>query len=206
MITPAEQKILKTTSSLLNEATWFTSLDRITIPSTTAFPESSYRVVPYLLPATITAPQMSDSPSTADINGSGNDTSISDFVSIATQCSIDSAHEIARLAASWGSRISVAVLPQRSLGVTHALLLRLRECSAHVLRLVDWHLLIPSAAGVHLLYEDFPAHMGEGVAYPQLVARASGIFDDVSCDDVLARGLGTLYPVVANFEAKVCST
>ena len=186
-----QQEMFKRRSSMeIHHTSWFAMAQQLAIPTTSVFKASSYRVLPYLFVASATPA----------------DTAVSDFVSIATQYSLDVVHHVARLAASWQSRISVAVLAQRGLGVTHHLLARLQQCSEHVARLVDFHVVIAESGAfkVDTLYEDFKVEHDATVgSYMDIVGRSSGMFDEVTCARILADGLGVRHRVTKNYDAKV---
>ena len=131
-------------------------------------------------------------------------TNASAFVSVASQSTADVVHQVHGLATSFQSRISVAVLPQIGVAVTHALLDRIRQCSNAVRTYVDFHLVFPDAAVGSGGYDDFDG--GDDVSYVDIVQRHQGMFDDVTCEAMLSRGLATKYKVTKNFENKVTKT
>ncbi len=97
------------------------------------------------------------------------------------------------------------MLPQIGLGVTHALLDRIRQCDHNVALYVDMHLVLPDRPTNASLYEDFVAHDQHlsSTSYADLVLKRKGMFDGVDCQDILMKGLNVSYPVTRNYEAKV---
>ena len=122
-------------------------------------------------------------------------------VTIVTQYSLDKLHDVVPLADATDAPISVAVLAQKSIGVSIALIRRLRACFESVAAYVDFHLVI--ADGQSGLYSDLSFDIASlRVSLKQLVSAASGAFDGFSCELLRSAGLGTVFAVSGNFENK----
>lgn len=115
----------------------------------------------------------------------------SSVVSIATQCSVDKAHHLAAMAETWRSKISVAILVLRKIGLSLLYLSRLRECSVHVRDYVDIHLVYIDKPNT---YDDFEAVYTRR-HYDFLSSNIDANvnpFKHVSCAQVLTEGMSAL--------------
>ena len=108
-------------------------------------------------------------------------------VSIATHCSVDMLHRIAAMAEASDMVMSVSVLVQKSVGLSIALIKRLRECSADFERLVDITLVLMTRAGE---YDDVKGN----ASFADIVQQSSGAFTKRSCAKVFRRGFAMLVP------------
>ena len=178
--TAAPSDILHTSHTmdkLLADPYWFLQLPATHIPGSTSF-----RVVPFMFRA------------------EGIFEGATASMTIATQCSLDYIHEIAAMAETADARISVAVLAMKSIGISHALLSRLRQCSSHIAKRVDIHLVMPDGKQRYLAEYNELGLTDRG--YDDVIEAARGHFDDQSCKRVLEKGLGAKQLTDQRYEAK----
>ena len=158
---------------------WFAQLETRHLPNQLPGFESrstTLRTAPFALPAQRTL--------TSQMNNSS-----SSLVTIATQCSIERAHELAPMARTWAQRISAAVLisdgPDRAL----AFLLRLRQCSADVLHHVDIQLVFADTE--QFARPESDARLFAATSFDDWNASASALptFATASCGSILELGL-----------------
>jgi hypothetical protein len=147
---------------------WFMQLPATHIPQSTAF-----RVIPYLFRASKTF------------------TGYSANITLGTQCSANFFHEIIPMADTAGVRISVAVLALHGVGVSVALVDRVRQCSPNVTEHVDVHLLLPDKLDVY--YQDLNEKNVFQRNFEEVIDGHRGYFDDISCDRILEKGMGVSF-------------
>jgi hypothetical protein len=147
---------------------WFMQLPATHIPQSTAF-----RVIPYLFRASKTF------------------TGYSANITLGTQCSANFFHEIIPMADTGGVRISVAVLALHGVGVSVALVDRVRQCSSNVAERVDVHLLLPDRLDMY--YRDLNENNVFQRNFYEVTEEHRGYFDDISCDRILEKGMGVKF-------------
>ena len=166
-----------TMDKLLADPYWFLQLPATHIPGSTSF-----RVVPFMFRA------------------EGIFEGATASMTIATQCSLDYIHEIAAMAETADARISVAVLAMKSIGISHALLSRLRQCSSHIAKRVDIHLVMPDGKQRYLAEYNELGLTDRG--YDDVIEAARGHFDDQSCERVLEKGMNSKFSAAPKFDSK----
>jgi hypothetical protein len=112
------------------------------------------------------------------------------FVSIATHCAIDKVHHIASMAESSDVFISVSVLIKENIGVSHALIRRMRECSPAISQLVDFHLVLSDGLDEYADYSTLDPHRPSFLA---LANKSAHAFDTFPCDLILKEGRNLLF-------------
>ncbi len=165
--------VIRQTNAILGDRNWFSKLQQVTIPDTSAYPSSKYRVVPFALEASLPHKDKS-------------------LISVATQCSVDFAHEVLQMARHWRARISLAVFALKGVGVTHQLLARLRQCSYDMESYVDFHIVFVDGPQI---YEDYRAGNVTDGGYIALVNKQRNVFRHVSCDEILRKGFSSVFQV-----------
>jgi hypothetical protein len=107
-----------------------------------------------------------------------------------TQASANRVHEIVAMAEATDSVISFAVLMVKGIGISHAVIERLRSCSEAVRSKVNFHFVFAEA---DRLYEDhsidYPSR-----TYRELVRLANSTFDSFTCEEVLSKGFDCIDP------------
>ena len=157
---------------LLATSHWFRALDRYSIPKSTSF---------RLLPNVFMKSDDKDA-----------------HLTLATQCSIESVHEIKDMAEASDSRISAAVLILKHIGKSYQLVKRLRDCSPDIARKVDFHFVFADGPD---LYADFNVSTSHA-SFHDLAGAAAGVLDEHVCSDVLSRGMALLFDAHANYVSK----
>jgi hypothetical protein len=176
-------QVIARTKKLVTSRDWFIRLPRYYIPPT-SYEEAYYRVLPFAFEASIT-----DDSVVAE--------KVSKVISIATQCSVDYAHEVVEMAKRWKSRISIGIFALENIAATHQLLARLRVCSPEVEKLVDFHIVYPEKDGV---FSDYSAN-SPPKSYADIVG-VKNIFEDHPCTDIIERGFGTAMSIKGVFGGK----
>ena len=157
---------------LLSTSQWFRALDRYSIPKSTSF---------RLLPNVFMKSDDKDA-----------------HLTLATQCSIESVHEIKDMAEASDSRISAAVLILKHIGKSYQLVKRLRDCSPDIARKVDFHFVFADGPD---LYADFNVSASHA-SFHDLAGAAAGVLNEHMCSDVLSRGMALLFDAHANYVSK----
>jgi hypothetical protein len=158
---------------LLASAQWMRALDRYSIPKSTSF---------RLMPCVFGSIYPDESA----------------YLTLATQCSIESVHEVKDMAVMSDSRISVGVLILKDIGRSYQLVKRLRDCSPEIKSKVDFHFVFADGPD---LYADFNVNTTQA-SFHDLVHAADGALDQHSCEDVLSRGFSVMYEAHANYVEK----
>jgi hypothetical protein len=157
---------------LLSTSQWFRALDRYSIPKSTSF---------RLLPSVFARSDDKDA-----------------HLTLATQSSIESVHEIKDMAEASDSRISAAVLVLKHIGKSYQLVKRLRDCSPDIERKVDFHFVFADGPDLYADYNVNTSH----ASFHDLAGAAAGVLDEHTCSDVLSRGIALLFDAHANYVSK----
>jgi hypothetical protein len=174
--------VIRQSHATLLHHDWFEKLDAVVVGGTAHQPSLSYyRIIPYAFTAVVESSRL------------GLNIPPNVLISIATWCTADRIHEIVPMVSRWRSRLSVAVLAVHSVVLTHHTIARLRACSVDVMRYVDFHIVLADT------YTEVKAGKPTShKSYMKMVYEGSPI-DAVSCDDILAKGVGSV--VVLNQRA-----
>jgi hypothetical protein len=112
-------------------------------------------------------------------------------ITLGTQCSANFFHEIVPMADTGGVRISAAVLAVHGVGISVALIDRVRQCSPSVTERVDVHLLLPDRLDIY--YQDLNERNVFQRNFYDMIDGHHGYFDNVSCESILEKGMGVSF-------------
>jgi hypothetical protein len=121
-------------------------------------------------------------------------------VTIATQYSLDSLHNVIDMAEASDIPISVSVLAQKKVGLSIELIKRFRSCFDAVASMVDFHLVLVDVKT--RFYADIERSLKEPADLSTIIKPSEGAFDSFSCDQLRREGLAVIFGEGQNFKDK----
>jgi hypothetical protein len=111
-------------------------------------------------------------------------------VSLSTHCSIERVHHLVAMAEASDMFISVALHIKENIGVSFALVQRLRQCSRAVERLVDFHFVFSDGMDE---YADYSSFGKTKLSLTSIIKQSQQVFSRFSCSEVLSEGRDLIF-------------